>query len=51
MEGLSPDIWVAIRLTIELATITTVILLMVGMVLVIIFATLVPLLQVTSSLK
>jgi len=30
VEGLSPDIWVAIRLTIELATITTVILLMVG---------------------
>ena len=30
MEGLSPDIWVAVRLTIELATTTTVILLLVG---------------------
>jgi len=30
VEGLSPDIWVAVRLTIELATVTTVILLLVG---------------------
>jgi molybdate transport system permease protein len=30
VEGLSPDIWVSVRLTIELATVTTVILLLVG---------------------
>ena len=30
MDGLSPDIWISVRLTIELATITTVILLLIG---------------------